>query len=148
MIWEIVHEYIFLSLCWMDITNLCLLDCYNYFCISLCIQLITRIRSSSNPAFYTVFSPLLDFSGPAGFGTWRIFVPLFWATCRLSSSFLLFWILELFCHGFYILCLPLFCWDIKGEYFNTVVFLYSVYPLSLWDKKGEYMLVFGPGMYL
>jgi hypothetical protein len=32
-------------------------------------------------------------------------------------------------------------WDINGEYFITVVFLYSVYPLSLWDKKGEYMLV-------
>jgi hypothetical protein len=27
----------------------------------------------------------------------RIFVPLFWATCRLFSSFLLFWILERFC---------------------------------------------------
>jgi hypothetical protein len=40
MIWEIVHEYLFLSLCWMDITNLCLLDCYIYFCISVCIQLI------------------------------------------------------------------------------------------------------------
>jgi hypothetical protein len=46
---------------------------------------------------YTVFSPLLDISGSAGFGTWRIFVPLFWATCRLFSSFLLFWILEPFC---------------------------------------------------
>jgi hypothetical protein len=33
MIWEIAHEYLFLSLCWMDITNLCLLDCYIYFCI-------------------------------------------------------------------------------------------------------------------
>jgi hypothetical protein len=32
-----------------------------------------------------------------GFGTWRIFfVPLFWATCRLFSSFLLIWILESF----------------------------------------------------
>jgi len=41
--------------------------------------------------------------------------------------------------GFYILCLPLFCWDIKGEYFNTMAFLYSVYPLSLWDKKGEFV---------
>jgi len=43
------------------------------------------------------FSPLLDFSGSIGFGTWRIFVPLFWATCRLFSRFLLFWILECFC---------------------------------------------------
>jgi hypothetical protein len=34
-------------------------------------------RSSTNPAFYTVCSPLLDFSGSAGFGTWRIFIPLF-----------------------------------------------------------------------
>jgi hypothetical protein len=40
--------------------------------------------------------------------------------------------------GFYILCLPLSCWDIKGEYFITVVFLYFVYPLSFWNKKGEY----------
>jgi hypothetical protein len=49
-----------------------------------------RSRSSSNPAFYMVFSPLLDFNGSAGFDTWRIFVPLFWATSRLFSSFLLF----------------------------------------------------------
>jgi hypothetical protein len=55
-----------------------------------------RSRSSSNPAFYTVFSPLFDFSSSTGFGTWRIFVPLFWATCRLFSSFLLSWILERF----------------------------------------------------
>jgi hypothetical protein len=33
----------FLSLCWMDITNPCLLDCYIYFSISLCIQLIAII---------------------------------------------------------------------------------------------------------
>jgi hypothetical protein len=32
-----------------------------------------------------------------GFGTWRIFVPLFWDTCRLFSIFLLFRILEHFC---------------------------------------------------
>jgi hypothetical protein len=38
-----------------------------------------RSRSNTNPAFCTAFSPLLDFSGSAGFGTWRIFVPLFWA---------------------------------------------------------------------
>jgi len=56
-----------------------------------------RSRSSTNPAFYMVFSPLLDFSGSTGFGTWRIFVPLFWATCRLFSIFLLFWIIERFC---------------------------------------------------
>jgi hypothetical protein len=56
-----------------------------------------RSRSVSNPAFYTVFSPLLDFSGSSGFGTWRIFVPLFLATCRPFSSFLLLWILECFC---------------------------------------------------
>jgi hypothetical protein len=31
-----------------------------------------------------------------GFGTWRIFVPLFWATCIFLSIFLLFWILESF----------------------------------------------------
>jgi hypothetical protein len=43
MIWEIVHEYLFLSLCWMDITNPCLLDCYIYFCIPLWIQLIAII---------------------------------------------------------------------------------------------------------
>jgi hypothetical protein len=55
-----------------------------------------RSRSSTNPAFYTDFSPLLDFSGSVGFDTWRIYVPLFWATCRLFSIFLLFWILERF----------------------------------------------------
>jgi len=56
-----------------------------------------RGRSSTNPALNTVCSLLLDFSGSVGFGTWRIFVPLFWATCRLFSSFLLFRILEFFC---------------------------------------------------
>jgi hypothetical protein len=35
--------------------------------------------------------------------------PLFWATCRLFSSFLLFWILDVFVSGFYILCFLLFC---------------------------------------
>jgi len=35
-----------------------------------------RSRSSTNPTF-TNFSLLLDFSGSGGFGTWRIFVPLF-----------------------------------------------------------------------
>jgi hypothetical protein len=44
-----------------------------------------RSLSSTNPAFCTDFSPLLAFSGSAEFGTWRIFVPLFWATCRLFS---------------------------------------------------------------
>jgi hypothetical protein len=72
-----------------------------------------RSRSSTNPAV-TDFSPLLDFSGSAGFGIWRISVPLFWATYRLFSSFLLFWILERFCIWILLLCLPLCFWDIKG----------------------------------
>jgi hypothetical protein len=58
---------------------------------------VVQIQLSSNPTFYKVLTPLLDLSGLAGFGTWRIFVPLFWATCILFSSFLLFWILERFC---------------------------------------------------
>lgn len=41
-----------------------------------------RSRSSTNPAFYTDFSPLLDFSGSAGFGTWRIFVPHLYVSSR------------------------------------------------------------------
>jgi hypothetical protein len=40
--------------------------------------------------FFIVFALLLDFSGSVGFGTWRIFFPFFWATCRLFSIFLLF----------------------------------------------------------
>jgi hypothetical protein len=56
----------------------------------------------------TVCSSLLDFSGSTGFGTWRIFVPLFWATCRLFSSFLLIRILERFCLWILLLCLPLY----------------------------------------
>jgi hypothetical protein len=74
-----------------------------------------RSRSSTNPAFYTDFSPLLDFSGSAGFGTWRIFVPLFWATCRLFSIFLLFRILERFFLWIILLCLPWSLWDRYGE---------------------------------
>jgi hypothetical protein len=66
-----------------------------------------RSRSSTNPAFYTNFSLLLDFSGSVGFGTWRIYVPLFWATCRLFSIFLVFWILERFCLWILLLCLPM-----------------------------------------
>jgi hypothetical protein len=38
----------------------------------------------------------LDFSGLAGFDTWRIYVPLFWATYRVFSSFLSIRILEHF----------------------------------------------------
>jgi hypothetical protein len=39
---------------------------------------IKRLKDcSTNQAFYTVCSFLLDFSGSAGFGTWRIFIPLF-----------------------------------------------------------------------
>jgi hypothetical protein len=71
----------------------------------------TRTRSSTNPSFYMDFSYLLDFSGSARFDTWRIFVPLFWATCRLFSIFLLFWILEPFCLWILLLCLPLSFWD-------------------------------------
>jgi hypothetical protein len=57
-----------------------------------------RSRSSTNPSFCTDFSPSLAFNGLAGFGTWRIFVPLFWATCRLFSIIpIFFWILERFC---------------------------------------------------
>jgi len=40
---------------------------------------------------------------------------LFWATCRLFSIFLLFWILECFCLWILLLCLPLYFWDIDGE---------------------------------
>jgi len=71
-----------------------------------------RSRSSTNPAFYMDFSPLLDFSGSAGYGTWRIYVSLIWATCRLFSIFLLFWILEHYCLWILLLCLPLSFWDI------------------------------------
>jgi len=39
----------------------------------------------------------------------------FWATCRLFSIFLLFWILESFCLWILLLCLPLYFWDIEGE---------------------------------
>jgi hypothetical protein len=74
-----------------------------------------RSWSSINLAFYMDFYPLLDFSGSAGFGTWRISVPLFWATCRLFSILLLFWILESFCLWILLLCLPLYFWDIEGE---------------------------------
>jgi hypothetical protein len=52
-----------------------------------------KSRSSSNPAFCTTFF----FSGSAGFGTWRIFVPLFSATYRLFSIFLLFLNFRTFC---------------------------------------------------
>jgi len=95
-----------------------------------------RSRSSTNPAFYTDFSPLLDFSGSAGFGTWRIFVPLFWATCRLFSISLLFQILERFYLWILLLCLPLSFWDTYGSNFCMVFLLTLFYPLSFCDKKG------------
>jgi hypothetical protein len=56
-----------------------------FFFFSLWFLIPGSSRSSTNPAFCTDFSSLLDFSGSAGFSTWRIFVPLFWATCRLFS---------------------------------------------------------------
>jgi len=50
-----------------------------------------------------------------------------------------FWILKLFVCVFYILCLPLHFWNIKGEYFMSgFFFFYFVYPLYFWDEKGEY----------
>jgi hypothetical protein len=74
-----------------------------------------RSQSSTNPAF-TDFSLLLDFSGLAGFGTWRIYVPRFLATCKIFSIFLLFWILEsFFCLWILLLCLPLYFLDFEGE---------------------------------
>jgi hypothetical protein len=38
----------------------------------------------------------VQFPKVLGFDTWRISVPLFWATCRLFSILLLLWILESF----------------------------------------------------
>jgi hypothetical protein len=100
-----------------------------------------RSRSSSNPAFYTVFSPLLDFSGSIGFGTWRIFVPLFWATSRLFSRFLLFWILEHFCLWIlYTLFTLVLLRHQRGLFYYCGSSHTLFYPLSLWDKKGEYLL--------
>jgi hypothetical protein len=75
-----------------------------------------RSRSSTNPAFCTAFSQLLDFSGSTGFGTRRIF----WVTCRLISIFILFWILE-----------P----------FLSVVFIYSVYPCPVETSRGSILLL-------
>jgi hypothetical protein len=57
----------------------------------------------------------VQFPKVLGFDTWRIYVPLFWATCRLFSIFLLLWILESFCLWILLLCLPLYFWDIEGE---------------------------------
>jgi hypothetical protein len=47
---------------------------------------------------------------------------------------------------FYILCLPLSCWDTKGEYFTTVVFLLCL-PFFLLRQKVRVFLYFGPRIY-
>jgi hypothetical protein len=70
--------------------------------------------------FCTAFSLLLDFSESTGFGTWRIFVPLFWVTCRLFSTFLLFWIIERF---------------------FSVDFIYSIYPCQVETSRGSILLM-------
>jgi hypothetical protein len=57
----------------------------------------------------------VQFMKVLGFDTWRIYVPLFWATCILFSILLLFWILESFCLWILLLYLPLYFWDIEGE---------------------------------
>jgi hypothetical protein len=83
------------------------------------------------------FSLLLDFSGSTGFGTWRIFVPLFWVTCRLFSIFLLFWVLECF------FCLwilyTLFTLVLLRHWGGVIIFWffsYSVLPfVLLWQKR-------------
>jgi hypothetical protein len=98
----------------------------------------SRARSwnSTSPAFCTAFFPLLDFSGSVGFGTWRIFVPLFWA-CRLFCIFLLFWISKRFCLWIlYTLFTLVLLWHrvFYGCSFHTLF-----YPLSFRDKKGEYV---------
>jgi hypothetical protein len=56
----------------------------------------------------------VQFPKVLGFDTWRISVPLFWATCKLFSILLLFWILESFCLWILLLYLPLYFWDIEG----------------------------------
>jgi len=62
------------------------------------IQLLVRISLKSDVQFPKVL----------GFDTWRISVPLFWATCKLFSILLLFWILESFFLWILLLCLPLY----------------------------------------
>jgi hypothetical protein len=98
-----------------------------------------RSWSSTNPAFCTAFSPLLDFSGSEEFGIWRICVPLFWATYKQFSIFLLFWILKRFCLWIFYTLFTLDLLRHQRGYFITMVFLYSVYHLSFWDKNGEYV---------
>jgi len=80
-----------------------------------------RSRSSTNPSFCTDFSPSLAFNGLAGFGTWRIFVPLFWATCRLFSIIPIFF-------GF---------WNV----FVCKFYIYSIYPYPVETSRGSIFLL-------
>jgi hypothetical protein len=51
-----------------------------------------------------------------GFDTWRISVPLFWATCRLFSILLLLWILEsFFVCGYYYSVYPCTSETLRGS---------------------------------
>jgi hypothetical protein len=104
-----------------------------------------RSRSNTNLAFCTAFSPLLDFNGSARFGTWRIFVPLFWATCRLFSIFLLFWVLEHFCLWILYTLFTLVLLKHQGEVFFGCGFSYSVLPFVLLWQKGDVYISFWTG---
>jgi len=106
-----------------------------------------RSRSSTNPTFYTDFSPLLDFSGSTGFGTWTIFVHLFWATCRFFSIFQLFWMLERFCLWILYTLFTLVLLRHQGGVFYycgpSILYLPFV-PLR---QKGGVYVWFGLGLY-
>jgi hypothetical protein len=75
------------------------------------------------------FSPVLDFTGSAGFDTWRIYVPLFWATCRLFFIFLLFWTFRTFLSVDIITLFNLVLLrHLGGVIFGVFPFSYSVLP--------------------
>jgi hypothetical protein len=106
-----------------------------------------RSQSSTNPTFYTDFSLLLDFSGSSGFDTWRIYVPLFWATCRLFFIFLLSWILERFLSVDIITLFTLVLLKPLGGVIFVWSFFLLCFTLFPFVTKKESNFWFGPGLY-
>jgi hypothetical protein len=100
-------------------------------------------RSSTNPAFYTDFSPLLDFSGSAGFDTWSLGHLQTLLYFPIVLNFRTF----LFVDNITLFTLVLLR-SIRGVIFVVFGFYYSVLSfVPLWQKGGV-IFIFGPGLYL
>jgi len=89
----------------------------------------------------------VQFPKVLGFDTWRIFVPLCWATCRLFSILLLLWILESFLSVDIITLFTLVLLRHWGGVIVVWFFSLLCFTLCPFVTKRGSNFWFGPGMY-